>query len=353
MSALRLPPPPIERLHGGTPILQAIATHPWENRVTFNPACACIADPAKLQAIAATLPIDDATRRRIAGLPAVVALLYRAQGTPTTQYDYSRSSMGLAILTPELELLARLPDPVIVPDQEFENLGVEDGRITPWEGEHVLCYTGYSSSSEGNRVRIAFATTTDFSHWKKLGLLIGDPNLVDNKNAMLFEERVNGKLTILHRPMTGRDAMAIHWAQSNSLLSTWKTNGLLMSPLPNPEFTDTWIGGGSPPLRLDDSLFLMPYHIGNRRANGTREYDLGLALADFSHPDIIVKRSEPLLRPEIPAELAGDPLLGVSNVAFLCGSYFHNGDLYFPYAGADSVVLGAKISGTDLRAWIG
>jgi len=146
--------------------------------------------------------------------------------------------------------------------------------------------------------------------------------------------------------------MAIHWATSKEVLGPWKSKGPLMAPQPNPAFKDTWIGGGAPPLLLADGRYLIVYHIGNRKADGTREYDLGLAVADFRAPEIIVKRIEPLLRPESPAETQGDAALGVNNVVFICGAYFYKGDLYFPYAGADSVVLGGMIKGNDLQEFV-
>jgi predicted GH43/DUF377 family glycosyl hydrolase len=116
-----------------------------------------------------------------------------------------------------------------------------------------------------------------------------------------------------------------------------------MKPIANPEFIDTWIGGGAPPLAFADGRYLMIYHIGNRKADMTREYDLGLAVIDPSRPEPIVRRDEPFLRPRTAFETTGDAELGVNNVVFICGAYFHGDDLYFPYAGADSVVLGGRI----------
>jgi predicted GH43/DUF377 family glycosyl hydrolase len=82
------------------------------------------------------------------------------------------------------------------------------------------------------------------------------------------------------------------------------------------------------------------------------EYHLGIAVADLSKPEFFVKRDEPLLRPQTHAEIKGDADLGVNNVVFICGAYFHGGDLYFPYAGADSVVLGGRIGGAELKEYI-
>jgi predicted GH43/DUF377 family glycosyl hydrolase len=120
----------------------------------------------------------------------------------------------------------------------------------------------------------------------------------------------------------------------------------------NPAFKDIWVGGGAPPLLLPDGRYLILYHIGNRDIHGKREYDLGLALLDPREPEPIVRRVEPLLRPSTIAETTGDPELGVNNVVFVCGAYFWKGDLYFPYAGADSCVLAGRISKKELQKFL-
>jgi predicted GH43/DUF377 family glycosyl hydrolase len=336
-------PLPIERLNDGKPLLQKMELHPWENKTIFNPACAYVRDRRELASIIHTLPFDDTTREGLGKEGALCFLLYRAQGKRTADYDYTRSSIGLAVLTADLKLLARHTEPVITPDQEYEDLGAEDGRITKIGDRYVMLYCAYGSGMPANRIRIAAASTVDFVQWEKHGLLKGDFNEIDNKNAMLFPGRIDKKLLLLHRPMQGPDAMAIHWAEADELAGPWKSRGVLMKPIPNSAFIDTWIGGGAPPVSLPDGRFLILYHIGNRKEDGSREYDLGIALADPATREIIVKRHEPMMRPETYHEMNGDAELGVNNVVFLCGAYFHQDNLYFPYAGADSVVLGGQI----------
>jgi predicted GH43/DUF377 family glycosyl hydrolase len=123
-------PPRVERLHGSRPIIEKIDRHDWENRVTFNPACVLVTDPDAMQTVVGALPLGEAVRALLLGQKALAVLLYRAQGKKTEAYDHTRSSLGLAICSPELDLLARLDRPVILPDQPYENLGVEDPRIT-------------------------------------------------------------------------------------------------------------------------------------------------------------------------------------------------------------------------------
>lgn len=344
--------PAVERVNGGAPVLTKDETHPWENRVTFNPACALVQGREDLSGILKALPISDGTRAKLQEHDALVFLLYRAQGAPTPAYDHSRSSMGLAVLTPELTLLTRLDRPVIRPEEPYENLGVEDGRITRVGGRFILTYTAYGSGSDRNRVRIALASTTGFVSWKKEGLLDASFNKIDNKNGMLFEPVDGQPLRMLHRPMEGRDGMMIHWADADTIEGPWRDRGVLMRPIPDPAFKDVWIGGGAPPLPVAGGRYVIIYHIGKRRTDGSREYDLGIALFDPAASDPIVRRYEPLLRPETPAETIGDETLGVNNVVFVCGAYFWGDYLYFPYAGADTCVLGGRIARRDLEGFL-
>ena len=344
--------PTVDRLNGGNPIIHKIESHPWENRVTFNPACAFVEGKDELASIIPALPFSADVKKTLSLRPALCFLLYRAQGKRTAGYDYTRSSIGLAVLNPELELLARHDQPVIRPDEQYENLGVEDGRITKVGDRYVMMYCAYGTGQPENKIRIALASTKNFIHWEKHGLLKGDFNTIQNKNAMLFEGKINGKYAMLHRPMKGPHAMSIHWAEADDVFGEWKTRGLLMESIKNPAFVDTWIGGGAPPLKLSDGRYLIICHIGNRKADTTREYDLGIAVADPSKPAFIVQRDEPLMRPETRAETTGDAELGVNNVVFICGAYFYRDYLYFPYTGADSVVLGGRIAKSGLDEYL-
>jgi predicted GH43/DUF377 family glycosyl hydrolase len=343
--------PKFHRLHDGRPILTRVRAHAWENRVTFNPACAYVADRGLLDRIIPGLPFSAGIRAHLASLPALCFLLYRAQGERTPAYDHTRSTMGLAVMSPTLELLARHTEPVLRPDHPYENLGVEDGRLTRVGETFFLFYTAYGSSTPANRVRLAVASSRDFVQWTKHGLLDADFNSADNKNAMLFPDLLDGRYVMFHRPMEGSDRMMMHWADAPTVLGPWKTRGRFMDTLPNPAFRESWSGGGAPPLRLPNGQYLILYHIGNRKADGTREYDLGIAIGDAAKPGFLVKRDEPVVRPETAAETTGDADLGVNNVVFTCGAYLHNGDVYVPYAGADSVVLAGMFRGEEIARY--
>jgi beta-1,2-mannobiose phosphorylase / 1,2-beta-oligomannan phosphorylase len=341
-------PPMVERLNNGHPIVAKIDAHPWENRVTFNPACVLVEGADELSGIVNDLPVEEHARRELRAQPALVFLLYRAQGGPAASYDHARSSIGLAVLSPDLKLLARLDHPVILPDEPYDNLGVEDARVMKVGDRYVMTYTAYASGPDRNRVRIGLASTSNFVDWKKEGLLDAGFNTIDNKNGMLFEPVPGQPMRMLHRPMEGKDGMMIHWAEAPSIAGPWKDRGVLMRPIADPGFKDVWVGGGAPPLALPDGRYLELYHIGKRRVDGSREYDLGIALLDPLAPEPVVRRHEPLLRPGTLAETEGGASLGVNNVVFICGAYFWREYLYFPYAGADTCVLGGRIQRADI-----
>jgi predicted GH43/DUF377 family glycosyl hydrolase len=341
----------VERLNGGKPIVEHIAAHPWENKVTFNPACVLVEERTELDGVIAALPFDESTKTKLRAEPALCLLYYRAQGARKPEYDHSRSTLGLAVLTADLRLLARHDKPLLKPDMEFDNLGVEDPRISKLRGTYYMLYCAYSSAQPENKIRIALASSTDLVHWEKHGLISGQLNEINNKNAMFIGE-IGGKLAMLHRPMEGEDALTIHWATCESPYGIWQSQGVLMQSLPNPRFKSTWIGGGIPPLKLADGRHLIVYHMGNRSADGSREYDLGIALADFSAQKIIVRRDEPFMLPESESEITADKDLGLGHVLFVCGGYFYKCDLIFPYAGADTCVLGAKVAASEIQRYI-
>lgn len=158
----------VERLNDGKPILQKVDGHPWENKVTFNPACTLVEERQELERLVASLPFDESVKRSLRSEPALCFLLYRAQGRETSDYDYSRSSLGLAILSADLCLMARCPEPILLPDRDFDNLGIEDPRITKIGDRFIVTYTAYSTGVRANNIRIGLASTKDSSRGKSM-----------------------------------------------------------------------------------------------------------------------------------------------------------------------------------------
>ncbi len=344
-----MPPLTPERMHGGRPILEPHPGHAWESRVVLNPAAVLVHDRAVLDRVAARCGLPEAAVQRLQEAGGACVMLYRAQGEVDPVKQAAPSSLGLAVFTPELELVYRHPVPVLRPEAAFHNLGVEDARCTPVGDTYYLYYTGYSTDDLADpaaprRVRICLATTTDFVDWTLHGPVAGDLNDVDNKNAALFPEPVDGTWYLFHRPMAGPDAMTIHLAEAASPAGPWRSCGKLFESYRYREFARSWIGAGGPPLALGDGRFLAIYHQGHYTPEGTREYDLAAALLDLRAEDPVRARIEPLMRPSGAAEQVGDPELGVDNVLFTCANYRSGDDLIIPYAAADSRIFGARVN---------
>ncbi len=343
----------LERLHGGHSVLEAIEGHPWESRVVLNPAAVLVESGPELESLCEVWGLGERERDRLRSAGGACVMLYRAQGEKVAEKDHSPSFIGLAVLTSELQPVWRRAAPVLSPNTPHQNLGVEDARCTKVADTYYLYYTGYSTNRPGDpdaerRVRICLATTTDFLTWNLHGPVAGDVNDVDNKNAALIPQKVGAKWMLLHRPMEGPGAMAIHLADSDDPSGPWTSRGELMRSFKYREFVKSWIGGGGPPIPIAGDRFVMIYHQGHYTEEGSREYDLAAALLDFGADPIVRSRIEPLMRPTEPGERLGQAELGVDNVLFTCANYRWKDRLIIPYAGADSRIFGAAVRWEEL-----
>ena len=204
-------PPPVtpQRMHGGRAVLEPHPAHAWESRVVLNPAAVLVDDAPELDGLVERCGLEREAAARLREAGGACVMLYRAQGAVDPAKGVAPSSLGLAVFTPALELAYRHPEPVLAPDAPFHNLGVEDARCTKVGETYHLYYTGYSTEDASDpdaprRVRICRASTRDFFDWTTHGPVGGDLNGVDNKNAALFPEAVDGTWYLLHRPMRTR-----------------------------------------------------------------------------------------------------------------------------------------------------
>ncbi len=90
--------------------------------------------------------------------------------------------------------------PLISPadvDSPYEEQGCEDPRVM-WVAELDCWVIAYAAAGDVGAT-VALATTNDWKHVERLGIVL-PPN---NKNAMLFPRRINGKWVLLNRPSSG------------------------------------------------------------------------------------------------------------------------------------------------------
>lgn len=275
-----------------------------------------------------------------------VLLLYRAQGLD------SISRFGLVTLRDGVHVAERSDYPAFEPAvrNEWERMGVEDPRITHFDGRYYICYTAASLypalkplrrkrpspfNNEGIlwRTRVAIASTRDFAHFRRIGLAFRQ---WENKNAALFPAKIRGKYYLVHRIFPD-----IHVGVSRDLRH-WHNLGPILTARPG-MWDSNRIGAGGPPIRTPHG-WLVFYH----GVDEQRVYRLGVALLDLKHPRHVLARAvNPILEPEQSYEREGL----VPNVVFTCGEVELN-DRYFVYYGAaDSVICVATVSKRAMLDW--
>lgn len=195
----------------------------------------------------------------------------------------------------------------------------------------------------------ALAMTKDFRRFRRLGRLTSP--VLDDRDVILFPEKVNGKFAMLHRPKEyigpeyGVEYPSI-WIKFSDDLLQWedKPSHLLMTGR-----NGSWeekIGGGAPPL-LTDRGWLMIYH--GVAAGGVGKYSAGAVLLDRENPlKVIARSASPILEPEEEFENKGY----YSGIVFPTGNAIVGDTLYVYYGAADRCVGVATCRAEDLVSYL-
>lgn len=277
------------------PIIEPRQHNEWETNGTFNPGA-----------------FSDGT---------LIHLLYRA-------VDSNRvSRLGYAKTRDGKKLEDRSSKPVLTPSAPWEEFGCEDPRITRLDGTLYVTYTAYSRKGP----RIALASTNDLVHFEKFGLVGPDR---DDKDCVIFPERINGKVAILHR-LESKVQVALFDSVSaltesqnfwRTYLEHFEDYEVIRAKFPWEELK---VGVGPPPLRTERG-WLVIYHGVSRDAI----YRAGAMLLDLDDPRKVIARAKvPILEPETDSEKRGV----VPNVVFPDGAVVRDGELLAYYGGADRV----------------
>jgi predicted GH43/DUF377 family glycosyl hydrolase len=325
------------------PILSPNPANAWEALVTTNPGAWY--DPAS----------------------GLVYLLYRAAGSDPEH----RIHFGLAVSQDGVHFERVSDQPVFSPSLDGPDAGcVEDPRIVKFGDWYYVTYAArpfppgqYWLSPENQAYRppslpsefpwllrenstwTGLALTRDFRSWQRAGRLTNP--LVDDRDVILFPEKIGGKFWMLHRPMNwvgpqyGTQYPAM-WISSSDDLLSWSDSRLLATA--EFEWENKKIGGNTPPIRTEYGWLSLYHAVGS-----DRHYRLGALLLDLDNPAIVRHRSHDwLLQPEEWYELEG-PYQGV---CFPCGKVVIDGTLYVYYGGADQYIGLATCSLDDLLAYL-
>ncbi|MCG3147577.1 MAG: Beta-1,4-mannooligosaccharide phosphorylase [Verrucomicrobiae bacterium] len=225
-----------------------------------------------------------------------------------------------------------------------------DPRISVIDGRCYLCF----AVDTAHGIRGGIAVTDDFDKWEVLSL-----SAPDNRNMVLFPERVNGKFMRLERPFPiyGRGAPEAFdlWFSDSPDCAYWGNTQLVLGSEQVP-WANCKIGPGAPPIKTRAG-WLTAYHAVNVdktkelpawHPNWHKTYTIGLMLLDLEQPwKVVGMMREPLLTPTTDYELNGFR----GHVLFPGGMILEpNGEVKIYYGAADTVECLATAHVDDLIA---
>jgi len=226
---------------------------------------------------------------------------------------------------------------------------VYDPRLTVIDGKAYMCF----ATDTKHGLRGGIAVTEDFAKFDVLSL-----SVPDNRNMVLFPERVGGRFVRLERPMPvysrgGRDRFDL-WLSESPDLVYWGNSSLVLGVEDVPYANDK-VGPGAPPVRTKQG-WLTTFHAvdldPSRGKNGwepawKKRYSAGIMLLDLDDPRKVVGQYRgPLLAPEAFYETGG----GFRNDVIFPGGMIleDDGEVKIYYGAADTVECLATAHVDDL-----
>lgn len=255
-------------------------------------------------------------------------------------------------------------EPVLTPAQlGCEHGSVQDPRVVAIDGRLLMTYAyrpyawnsyptaigvpeseqagypGWDGDPATNQTRSGIAESEDGLVWRHLAWVNG-PEL-DDRNVILFPERVGGRYLALRRPSPFVSTQAAHdqpvgvkLSRSDDLLS-WSEPEVVLEPAF--AWESNRIGGSTPPIRTEAG-WLVLYHGVETTDPAVRAvtYRVGAALLDLEDPTRVIARCpEPIMEPSASYERVG---AYIPNVVFPTGAVVVDGELRLYYGCCDSVI---------------
>jgi len=216
--------------------------------------------------------------------------------------------------------------PAIAPATDYETFGIEDPRISLIDGTYYISYVAVCPVG----VTTCLASTKDFESFERHGIIF----CPDNKDVVLFPERIGGRYYALHRPVSTLFRKQEIWIAQSGDLVCWGSHRYLMSPRAG-YWDDIKIGASAVPFKVDAG-WLEIYHGADRN----NRYCLGAVLLDAQEPwKVIARAKKPILEPQTNYEIEGF----FGNVVFSCGLLCEDNKLRIYYGVADTAVCYAEL----------
>ncbi|TWT94477.1 glycoside hydrolase family 130 protein [Stieleria varia] len=221
----------------------------------------------------------------------------------------------------------------VLPEQEYEEFGIEDPRITKIDDTYWITYVAVSKFGACT----ALMSSTDLTTFVRHGIIFPS----ENKDVVLFPHKIGGDYFALHRPnpnshfsppqiWISRSPDLIHWGRHEPLIQgcePWESDR---------------VGSGPPPILIDEGWLLL-YHGSERSTQRGRvgRYAVGAALLDRRNPcRVLARTSDPIMTPQMDFEKTGF----IPGVVFPTAMLDHGDTLQVFYGAADSCIAMAELS---------
>lgn len=218
-------------------------------------------------------------------------------------------------------------EPFIYPSNELETFGIEDPRITQMGDTYYIYFSAISPIGVGE----VLVSTKDFISHEHHGMIF----CPENKDVLIFPEKINGKYYALHRPVPNSNGSPEIWIAESDNLLYWGNHKHLIG-LRDEMWDNGRIGGGAVPIKTEKG-WLELYH----GASKENRYCMGAVLLDLNDPAKVIARShQPILEPEADYEVEGF----FGNVVFSCGVILEGDVVKMYYGVADTSMACAELS---------
>ena len=227
-----------------------------------------------------------------------------------------------------------------------EIMRVYDPRITYIDGEYVMCF----AVDTLHGVCGGIATSQDLREFE-----IKSISVPENRNMVIFPEKINGNYVRLERPMPvySRDGDVFDmWLSESPDLVYWGKSRLVLGTEDVPYCNDK-IGPGAPPIKTDKGWLVLFHSVDvdpERGKNGwekawRKRYVIGVALLDLEDPSkVIGMLKKPLIVPEGYYELEEGFR---TNAIFPCGAILEDDGTVKIYYGAGDAVVSMAYANID------
>jgi predicted GH43/DUF377 family glycosyl hydrolase len=220
-------------------------------------------------------------------------------------------------------------EPAVAPTSKLEEYGVEDPRVTQIDGLYHITYVAVSRLG----IVTCRLTTTDFRTFERHGAMLHP----DQKDVVLFPEKVDGRYLAYTRPMPGSFGRVLGlWMAESDDLVHWGNHRPVALPRAG-MWDEMRIGASLTPIRVEGG-WLELYHGADRN----NRYGMGAFLVAADDPGTVLARtSRPIMVPE--AEYEKDGFL--RDVVFPSGHVdLGNGSIRVYYGAADTTLCAAEIA---------